>query len=304
MVPRPGNAGWAGTSDGVAARGFVNGRGLPRSGGRESTAGAHRSEVPARRQTRTREHGPCLQAGSAWTSQTSQKGRSPEGSRSFLIWRLLANMRSKKDLMIAAYIRVSTDKQNLANQKEEIQRFAREQGMEIDVWVKETISGKTPSGKRKLGWLMRKVRKGDTLIVSEISRLSRSLTEIMEIMGKCLEKNIRLYTVKERYSFDDSINSKVLCFAFGLVAEIERNLISMRTKEALAVKRSEGVILGRRKGSSPKIKYLQSQSETIEHCLAEGRKVRDLCRELGVSRNTWYRYLKLSALSDKEKAAD
>lgn len=74
-------------------------------------------------------------------------------------------MRSKKDLMIAAYIRVSTDKQNLANQKEEIQRFAREQGMEIDVWVKETISGK-----RKLGWLMRKVRKGDTLIVSEISR--------------------------------------------------------------------------------------------------------------------------------------
>ena len=78
--------------------------------------------------------------------------------------------------MIAAYIRVSTDKQNLANQKEEIQRFAREQGMEIDVWVKETISGQTPSGKRQLGWLMRKVRKGDTLIVSEISRLSRSLT--------------------------------------------------------------------------------------------------------------------------------
>ena len=164
-------------------------------------------------------------------------------------------MRSKKDLMIAAYIRVSTDKQNLANQKEEIQRFAREQGMEIDVWVKETISGK-----RKLGWLMRKVRKGDTLIVSEISRLSRSLTEIMEIMGKCLEKNIRLYTVKERYSFDDSINSKVLCFAFGLVAEIERNLISMRTKEALAVKRSEGVILGRRKA-----RYMQGTGRFQKH---------------------------------------
>lgn len=167
---------------------------------------------------------------------------------------------AKKDLMIAAYIRVSTDKQNLANQKEEIQRFAREQGMEIDVWVKETISGKTPSGKRKLGWLMRKVRKGDTLIVSEISRLSRSLTEIMEIMGKCLEKNIRLYTVKERYSFDDSINSKVLCFAFGLVAEIERNLISMRTKKALAVKRSEGVILGRRK-----TRYMQGTGSFQKH---------------------------------------
>ena len=75
MVPRPGNAGWAGTSDGVAARGFVNGRDLPRSGGRESTAGAHRSEVPARRQTRTRKHGPCPQADS---DAGTPPGREPE----------------------------------------------------------------------------------------------------------------------------------------------------------------------------------------------------------------------------------
>ena len=97
------------------------------------------------------------------------------------------------------------------------------------------------------GGLIRRMKHGDTLIVTEISRLSRTLTDLMAIMGKCLEKGINLYTTKEGYSFDNSINSKVLCFAFGLVAEIERNLISMRTKEALALRKAEGVVLGRKK---------------------------------------------------------
>lgn len=189
-------------------------------------------------------------------------------------------------------MRVSTSKQNLANQKDEIERFAKEKGWVIDIWVKETASGKTPCSKRSLGSLLKKIKGGDILIVSEISRISRSLTEIMEIMGKCLERNICLYTVKERYSFDDSINSKVLCFAFGLVAEIERNLISMRTKEALAVKRSEGVVLGRKKGSAPKSRTLESNRELIKSYLAEGLCVSEICRRLRVSRNTWYRYFK------------
>ena len=97
------------------------------------------------------------------------------------------------------------------------------------------------------------MKRGDTLIVTEVSRLSRTLTDLMAIMGKCLEKGINLYTTKEGYSFDNSINSKVLCFAFGLVAEIERNLISMRTKEALALRKAEGVVLGRKKGSYTKM---------------------------------------------------
>lgn len=105
---------------------------------------------------------------------------------------------------------------------------------------------------RKLGGLIRRMKHGDTLIVTEISRLSRTLTDLMGIMGKCLEKGINLYTTKEGYSFDNSINSKVLCFAFGLVAEIERNLISMRTKEALALRKAEGVVLGRKKAATRK----------------------------------------------------
>mgnify|MGYP000570950219 CR=1 FL=1 len=126
----------------------------------------------------------------------------------------------------------------------------------MDVWVTEVVSGKTRERDRKLGTLLRRMKRGDTLVVTEISRLSRTLTDIMSIMGRCLKKQINLYTTKEGYTFDNTINSKVLCFAFGLVAEIERNLISARTKEALAARREQGVILGRRKGSYTKLQRL------------------------------------------------
>ena len=118
--------------------------------------------------------------------------------------------------MIIGYLRVSTEKQNPENQRDEIRRFADEKGWHVDTWVVETVSGKVPPKKRKLGRLLRRMRKDDIVIISEISRLSRSLTEIMSIMGQCLERQICIYTTKERYTFDNSINSKVLCFAFGL----------------------------------------------------------------------------------------
>lgn len=146
--------------------------------------------------------------------------------------------------MIVGYVRVSTEKQHPENQKEEINRYAVTNCMAIDRWTIEVVSGKKAYNGRKLGRTISQLKKGDTLIVSEVSRLSRNLTDIMTIMGLCLKKGINIYTVKEKYRFDDSINSKILCFAFGLVAEIERNLISLRTKEALAMRRSEGVVLG------------------------------------------------------------
>lgn len=192
--------------------------------------------------------------------------------------------------MIIGYLRVSTEKQNPENQRDEIRRFAQEKVFQIDCWVVETVSGKTAHKKRKLGRLLRKMNKGDTLIVTEISRLSRSLTEIMAIMGECLDREINIYTTKERYTFDNSINSKVLCFAFGLVAEIERNLISMRTKEALALKRAEGVRLGRRPGSDVKMQVIRDNSDRIEAMLASGMTVTKICRKIGISRNTWYKF--------------
>src|SRR5699024_5414278 len=126
------------------------------------------------------------------------------------------------------------------------------------------------------------MKPGDTLIVTEISRLSRTLTDIMAIMGKCLSREINLYTTKEGYSFDDSINSKVLCFAFGLVAEIERNLISMRTKEALALRKAEGVALGRRKGSYTKTNVLIENRQAVVDMLNADRSIADICRRFDV----------------------
>ncbi len=203
--------------------------------------------------------------------------------------------------MRIGYIRVSTEKQNPDNQREEIRRFAEEKSFEIDDWITETVSGKTRYRKRKLGRVLRKLKAGDTLVVTEISRLSRSLTEIMEIMGYCVEREICVYTTKERYTFDNSINSKVLCFAFGLVAEIERNLISMRTKEALALKKAEGVRLGRRIGSEVKIEMIRQNEPRIRKMLEQGMSVTRMCRKIGVARSTWYKYRHLNENLNKNK---
>lgn len=194
--------------------------------------------------------------------------------------------------MIAGYIRVSTAKQHPENQMDEIKRYAESNGMDVDKWVVEVVSGKTLVKGRKLGRLLKSMRRGDTLLVTEISRLSRSLTDIMSLMGKCMEKGINIYTTKERYRFDDSINSKVLCFAFGLVAEIERNLISMRTKEALALRRAEGKPLGRKKGSSPKMSLLRDSTDLIQSMYEGGMSDSEIYSMLGVSRATWYKFKK------------
>lgn len=202
--------------------------------------------------------------------------------------------------MIIGYLRVSTGKQHPENQQDEIKRYADENGMVIDRWVVEVVSGRKLYSGRKLGRLISRMRKGDTIIVSEVSRLSRTLTDIMTIMGICLRKGISIYTTKERYRFDDSINSKILCFAFGLVAEIERNLISLRTKEALALRKSEGKVLGRPKGSSPKLRILQENEQQINELLASGYPIRSICCKYGVSKDTWYKYKRLSTFPSED----
>ena len=179
--------------------------------------------------------------------------------------------------MVVAYLRVSTGKQNLANQQDEIRRFAAARGIVVDRWVTEVVSGRKNEKERKLGPLLGKMRLGDTLI----------LTDIMAIMGRCLEHRIVLYSIKEGYAFDDSINSKVLCFAFGLAAEIERNLISMRTKEALALCRAEGVKLGRRKGSYTKLRILIDNRREIVRMLRCRKSIADVCRRYEISRETF-----------------
>lgn len=192
--------------------------------------------------------------------------------------------------MITGYLRVSTGKQHLDNQQDEIRRFAQSRNWTVDNWVTEVVSGRKNERERKLGALLRRMKPGDTLIVTEVSRLSRTLTDVMAIMGKCLKKRINLFSTKEGYSFDNSINSKVLCFAFGLVAEIERNLISMRTREALALRKAEGKVLGRRKGSYTKFNILTENQQQIIRMLNQDQSIADICRRFDLSRDTFDKF--------------
>ena len=196
--------------------------------------------------------------------------------------------------MIYGYIRVSSDKQTVENQRFDIERFCQAEGLKVDGWIEETISGTRAYDKRELGKLLRRVEKGDLIVCAELSRLGRSLFMIMEILNLCLSKECRVWTIKDNYRLGDDIQSKVLAFAFGLSAEIERNLISQRTKEALARRKAEGKTLGRPKGSRNDIKKhkLYQETEQIARWTAEGVTKREIARRCEVDRKTLYRFMK------------
>ena len=189
------------------------------------------------------------------------------------------------------YIRVSSDKQTVENQRFEITQFADTHGFKIEGWIEETISGTKNYNKRELGKLLKKVNKDDLIICAELSRLGRSLFMIMEILNICMTKECRVWTIKEGYRLGDDIQSKVLAFAFALSAEIERNLISQRTKEALTRKRSEGIMLGRPKGrKSSKVK-LTGKEIIIEGLLDQGVAISEIARIFKVHRNTVSKFI-------------
>lgn len=197
--------------------------------------------------------------------------------------------------MTYGYIRVSSDKQTVENQRFEINNFCVKEKITIDGWIEETISGTKAYTKRQLGNLLKRIQKDDLIICAELSRLGRNLFMIMEILNICMTKEAKVWTIKDNYRLGDDIQSKVLAFAFGLSAEIERNLISQRTKEALARKKAEGVVLGRPKGkrSSPE-KYKLSGKETLIYELLKEnvskRKIAKICK---VDRNTLARFIKM-----------
>ena len=202
--------------------------------------------------------------------------------------------------MIYGYIRVSSDKQTVENQRFEIMNFCERQKLKINDWIEETISGTKNYDKRQLGKLLKKVDKNDIIICSELSRLGRNLFMIMEILNICMNKECRVWTIKDNYRLGDDIQSKVLAFAFGLSAEIERNLISQRTKEALARKKAEGKILGRPKGrrNNPE-KYKLSGKETlIIELLKIGTSQRKIAKLCKVDRNTLARFIRRKNLAE------
>lgn len=188
--------------------------------------------------------------------------------------------------MIYGYIRVSSDKQTVENQRYEINGFCEKQQIVIDRWVEETITGTKDIEHRALGKLLNKMKKDDVLVCSELSRLGRNLLMIMGILNQCMKKDVQVWTIKDNYRLGNDINSKVLAFAFGLSAEIERNLISQRTKEALARKKAEGVILGRPKGRKSSKTKLTGQERKIKELLNSKVSYCAIARMLKVNRMT------------------
>ncbi|MBO7429443.1 MAG: master DNA invertase Mpi family serine-type recombinase [Spirochaetia bacterium] len=196
--------------------------------------------------------------------------------------------------MIYGYIRVSSDKQTVENQRFEINNFCKKEKLQISGWIEETISGTKNYDKRKLGELLNIIKKDDLIICAELSRLGRNLFMIMEILHICMNKECKVWTIKDNYRLGDDIQSKVLAFAFGLSAEIERNLISQRTKEALARKVSEGIVLGRPKGrkTAPEKHKLFQKNIIICNLLNRGISQRKIAKKLHVDRNTLSRFIK------------
>jgi DNA invertase Pin-like site-specific DNA recombinase len=194
--------------------------------------------------------------------------------------------------MVYGYVRISTDKQTVDNQRFEIQRFCSKNNMAVDQWIEETISGVKLPEKRLLGSLLTEAKQGDLIICSELSRLGRNMFMIMSILHDLLNNGVKIRTIKDNYQLGDSIQAKILAFAFGLSAEIERELISQRTKEALARKKSEGFVLGRPFGSKTALRKLSEHGAEIKMLLSENISKSAIARRFGVSRKTLFSYIK------------
>lgn len=201
--------------------------------------------------------------------------------------------------MTVAFIRTyNTNKQNSEAQETTLLEYANSQKIEIEKWVKEV--GNSPRANRRLEGVVKTLQPGDVILVSDISRVSRKMIEIIHIITLCIERKVSLRSIAEGYAFGDNVDSRMLAFTLGLVSEIERKLVSIRTKEALALTKSKGVILGRPKGSQ-QMGRLVPYKEQIEKDLNEPNLTYALIAEkYNVSLSSFKRFLKEN-FSDKKK---
>ena len=195
--------------------------------------------------------------------------------------------------MTFGYLRVSTDEQDAQNQTLGINDKAKQLGLTISTWIEDSgVSGTKEPEDRKLGFILKKMKRGDVIIASELSRLGRKTFMVMRILELCMKNGVKVYTVKDGYELGDNIQSKVLAFAFGLAAEIERDMISQRTKEALARKRAEGVILGRPLGRKSISVKLTGHEDYITRELNKSTPKVRIAKRLGVHRHTLSIFIK------------
>ena len=180
-----------------------------------------------------------------------------------------------------AYLRASTDTQDTNNQKLEILEFARKKGMVVDDFIELTISSRKTQKQRRIDELMSRLEPSDILIVTELSRLGRSTAEVIGIINELVEKSVRVVILKQNLDFNNhDMNSKIIITLFSLFAELERDLVSVRTREALAAKKAQGQMLGKPRGTIQKSKF-DDHIEKIKELLELGLSVRKIARVLG-----------------------
>ena len=196
--------------------------------------------------------------------------------------------------MIYGYLRVSSDEQDVNSQKQGVVKFAQSKEWTIDEYITdEGVSGGKDPDKRNLGPLLKKLQKDDIVIAAEISRLGRDLYMVMDILHFCMKTGCKIYTVKDNFALDDNIQSKVLAFAFGLAAEIERQMIRQRTKEGLRLRMKLGVLLGRPVGAKTDEDVMcpPEKKEQIIQQYNWGVPERRLAANFNIDRNTLARWL-------------
>lgn len=199
-------------------------------------------------------------------------------------------------MSVYGYIRVSTDGQDRDNQKFGLLAFANAHSFGQVELIEETVSGRVPWRERGLGQLVARTMQGDVVIVSELSRLGRSILEVMELLAELMRREVVVFAVKEQYRLGNDLQSKILAFAFSVAAEIESTMIRARTIEALAKKKAEGVKLGRPIGSVGKSK-LDGREDEIVRLLALRVPKSVIARILGVSRPALYAFISSRSLS-------
>ena len=175
-----------------------------------------------------------------------------------------------------AYVRTSTDKQSLDNQKLQILEYARQKDIKIDDYVEVSISSRKTGKQRRIDELLEKLADSDCLIVTELSRLGRSTAEVIGLINELITRNIRIVVIKQNLDFHkQDMNSKIVVTLFSLFAELERDLVSLRTRDALAVKKAQGVRLGKPVGTIQKSKFDKHISR-IKELLTLGLSVRKI----------------------------
>jgi DNA invertase Pin-like site-specific DNA recombinase len=209
------------------------------------------------------------------------------------------NFNYKSTVMTIAYIRVSTQIQTCQGQRFEIENWSVRSGIFINSWVEEKVSGMKNLHERTLGRTLAKMRKGDMLVCTELSRLGRNMMMVMSILNFCSERGIRIRSIKDNFELSETLHSKIIAFAFSLASEIERNLISQRTREALAARKAEGKKLGRPCGKTKQRLRFEEMLEDILRMRENKLPYNIIAERVGVHRNTLCRYLKEQ--SDKEK---